>query len=1026
MKRTKIRIIKNRIRNLIIFGIIAIAIIIAYKMYPQSKSEKIFTANISYVEPASSERVVSTISTDDYDNGYYFALPENVNGFKVKMYYKGDNTDEKYSPGDRYYFSLEEVDTENAVLNIVYETKEKNSETLYYKQLQSSLDQTEIKIEGYMPKDADIIVKNVDFKKIENKIKDTDSTLSLNCAYDIKILSGNEKYEPSDFDENVKITLVGVANTNQDTKMKVMHIDDNDKVKEINSVSINNEDVSFKTESFSVFAVVSPSVTYSQSAAWNGSVASSYSFGNGTQNNPYLISSGAELAYLQNQVSNGQNYSGVYFKLISDINLNNIAWTPIGNAQRSFSGNFDGQGFTISNTTITANGSNYNQLYAYGIFGSLSGSSSNSAVIKNVVFDNIRVNISFPSNEVSNNMGYKIGIVAGAMYRYSVVQNVIAKNSTITNNGTWLNVNANARPTLFVGGLVGETAYSSSSSLTQVTDGKFVINNCFSDVDIDITINPNNNESACRLLAGGILGRDSWSTTWPTNCLYTGTIGNGNSNMLMGPIVGGQTDRDFDLIGGFNLITLIWELDPNLTMTCYYTNYTVRNKSYNSTWTTGATPADTTYRNSNGAWWYDYLAGVNKGIYTNQLSTTMLNMFNTNASNSGLLGWTYANGTFNLVKGMDLTITEASNNLYTFTVTPTSSTPNPTYTYRWFVNNTENTSNTTNTATFDISFVESRKVQVLVSDGTFVSMAEFTLERLTLGLTITESNGTLTGTFTGTGASLADWDAFDKNWTEIDIVEGPLPDSRGTGRSLSNATRYHEYQLQLTNGYAGVGTLTATYVYGNRNIVYVNNVGYTINGNNYVGNDGNNGATPQTAVKNMPRAYQLLNGSGTRDSNIIVVLGNYNDTDFLDVRGGNANSYNECSNRYSKPALITGKFKGTNYNGRIAFQCEDNQYNGKYIFKDSRFEYITFNGNNGKTFLYLQGHDITIGAGVSMVNYANIDSNDFGQIKGLGTPNFNMFCGFHNYNHSSIPNESKVCDVIIRSGTFRKSCNRWS
>ena len=67
-----------------------------------------------------------------------------------------------------------------------------------------------------MPKDADIIVKNVDFKKIENKIKDADSTLSLNCAYDIKILSGNEKYEPSDFDENVKITLVGVANTNQD------------------------------------------------------------------------------------------------------------------------------------------------------------------------------------------------------------------------------------------------------------------------------------------------------------------------------------------------------------------------------------------------------------------------------------------------------------------------------------------------------------------------------------------------------------------------------------------------------------------------------------------------------------------------------------------------------------------------------------------------------------------------------------------------------------------------------------------
>ena len=125
-------------------------------------------------------------------------------------------------------------------------------------------------------------------------------------------------------------------------------------------------------------------------------------------------------------------------------------------------------------------------------------------------------------------------------------------------------------------------------------------------------------------------------------------------------------------------------------------------------------------------------------------------------------------------------------------------------------------------------------------------------------------------------------------------------------------------------------------------------------------------------------------------------------------------------------ALITGKFRGTTYNGNIAFQCEDNQYNGKYIFADTRFEYITFNGNNGRTFFYLQGHDITIGAGMRMTNYANIDSNDFGQIKGLETPNFNMFCGFHNYNHSSIPASSKVCDVIIRSGTFRKSCNRRS
>ena len=1023
MKRSEYKILKKRIRNLVVFGILLICAIIAYKLYPQSKSEKIISAEISYIDSATKENVNCTINSNDYDNGYYFVLPENVNGFQVKSFYKEGSKEEKYNPGDRYYFSENETKGEQTLLNVEYKTKEKDDKTLYYKILQTNIEQADIKIEGFMPKEADVIVKSVDFKKIEKKIKNTDDSLSLNLAYDIKVLYGNNKYEPSDFDENVKITFLGLADNSNPIGLKVLHIDDNEKIEEITAVSIEDEDFSFNTESFSVFAIVSPSVHYSQSSSsWNGSVASSFAFGDGSRNNPYLISNGEELAYLASQVNNGQAYSGRYFKLVSNINLNNNAWIPIGTAARSFSGVFDGQGFTISNAIITANGNN-NQMYAYGIFGSTIGNSSNTAIIRNLVLDNVRINISFPGNEISNNMGYKIGTVVGAMYRFSRVENVISKNSTITNNNTWTTVSNNARPSLFVGGLVGETAYSSGSSTTQVTNGKFVINNCFSDVDINITISPNNTESVCRLLAGGILGRDSWSTTWPTSCLYTGTIGNSNSNMLMGPIMGGQTDRDYDLIGDISLITLIWELDPNLTMDCYYTNYTVRNKSYNSTWTTGATPADTTYRNSNGPWWYDYLAGVNKGRYTNQLSTTMLNMFNANANNSNLQNWIYSNGTFDLQKGLDLTITETSNNLYTFTVTPTSTVSNPTYTYRWYINDTLDSSNTTNSATFEPSFSTGRTIQVLVSDGTYVSVAKFTLDRLTLGLTITQNNGTLTGNFTGTGADLADWDRYTKNWTEIDVVEGDLNQSLGSERTLSNLILYHEYRLQLTNGYEGAETLTATFVYGNRNIVYVNNVGYTINGNNYVGNDGNNGATPQTAVKNMPRAYQLLNGNGTRDSNIVVVMGNYTATDFLDVRGGNANSYNTCANNYSKAALITGKFRGNVYNGNIAFQCEDNPYNGKYIFADTRFEYITFNGNNGRTFFYLQGHDITMGAGIVMSNYGNIDASDFGQIKGLGTPNFNMFCGFHNYNYSSIPQASKVCNVIIRSGTFRKSCN---
>jgi hypothetical protein len=54
---------------------------------------------------------------------------------------------------------------------------------------------------------------------------------------------------------------------------------------------------------------------------WNGSVAGSYKEGDGTENDPYVISNGAELAYFSSQlVSN--NYENKYFVLGNDIILN--------------------------------------------------------------------------------------------------------------------------------------------------------------------------------------------------------------------------------------------------------------------------------------------------------------------------------------------------------------------------------------------------------------------------------------------------------------------------------------------------------------------------------------------------------------------------------------------------------------------------------------------------------------------------------------------------------------------------------
>lgn len=100
---------------------------------------------------------------------------------------------------------------------------------------------------------------------------------------------------------------------------------------------------------------------------WDGSIASSFAGGSGTEEDPYLISNGAELAYLARQVMLITSYSGMYFALTDDIWLNDTSnwenwapiyeewqespnsWITIGNKgmAKPFEGNFNGNGHTV-------------------------------------------------------------------------------------------------------------------------------------------------------------------------------------------------------------------------------------------------------------------------------------------------------------------------------------------------------------------------------------------------------------------------------------------------------------------------------------------------------------------------------------------------------------------------------------------------------------------------------------------------------------------------------------------------------
>ena len=127
------------------------------------------------------------------------------------------------------------------------------------------------------------------------------------------------------------------------------------------------------------------------------------SIGNGKVDNPFLISTAAELAWFRDQVNKGNVKASA--KLTADIDLSEfchaadgtkyteeVSWIPIGYSN-TYQGTFDGDGKTIRNLYINAT-SGYVAFFSYADAGS----------IKNITFDNAKV---------KSTGNYNTGILAG-------------------------------------------------------------------------------------------------------------------------------------------------------------------------------------------------------------------------------------------------------------------------------------------------------------------------------------------------------------------------------------------------------------------------------------------------------------------------------------------------------------------------------------------------------------------------------------------------------------------------------------
>ena len=150
----------------------------------------------------------------------------------------------------------------------------------------------------------------------------------------------------------------------------------------------------------------------------------------------------------------GITFDGETVKLMDDINLAGINWTPIGNTTNYFWGTFDGGNHTISNMMIDVNTPDTDQFL--GLFGGIKN-----AVIKNLTMEN--VSITAVGKKVR--AAAVVGIADSDKATPSIVDLAF---QNITVSGCTIDVEA-ASSTALVGGVVGYS-YPANMSGINVSD----------------------------------------------------------------------------------------------------------------------------------------------------------------------------------------------------------------------------------------------------------------------------------------------------------------------------------------------------------------------------------------------------------------------------------------------------------------------------------------------------------------------------------------------------------------------------
>ena len=254
----------------------------------------------------------------------------------------------------------------------------------------------------------------------------------------------------------------------------------------------------------------------------------SFFSGDGSQNNPYIITTPVQLEQLATYVNEGNTtYSNKHYKLGNDIDLSDYGenynfgrgWVPIGiigNANY-FTGVFDGNNYVITNLHIKNS-----SIYAAGLFGFLNGTVKNLGVSVNINSIGTVGGVAgtnYSSGNISN--CYTTGSVNSLSHSGGIVGNNYGRVSTCYSSCT---VNASSNDNTSAGGVAG---YNYNGN----------VSNCYSTGDVSAS------SSSHTVRAGGIVGWNEYGSV--SYCYSINTVTSSSSHYESTSHSGGIVGRNY-------------------------------------------------------------------------------------------------------------------------------------------------------------------------------------------------------------------------------------------------------------------------------------------------------------------------------------------------------------------------------------------------------------------------------------------------------------------------------------------------